>query len=54
MVSIASPSTFVEGEMVRQRLVAAGVKAQLVTTADGPRLMVFRDDEPQARRLLAS
>jgi hypothetical protein len=54
MVSIASPSTFVEGEMVRQRLVAAGVKAQLVTTADSPRLMVFRDDEPQARRLLAS
>ena len=53
MVSIASPGTFVEGEVVRQRLVAAGVKAQLVTTADGPRLMVFRDDEPAARRLLA-
>jgi hypothetical protein len=54
MVSIASPGTFIEGEVVRQRLVAGGVKAQLVTTADGPRLMVFRDDEPQARRLLAS
>lgn len=54
LVSVSSPGTFIEGEVVRQRLVAAGIKAQLVTTADGPRLMVFRTDEAAARRLLAS
>ena len=54
LVSIASPGTFIEGEMSRARLDAAGIKASLVSTAEGPRLMVFRDDEPAARRVLAS
>lgn len=53
LVSIASPATFIEGEVSRQRLEAAGIKASLVTTADGPRLMVFRSDEPSARKVLA-
>lgn len=54
LVAIASPGSFVEGEVSRQRLLAAGIKAQLVTTSDGPRLMVFESDEVSARRLLAS
>ena len=54
LVSIASPGTFIEGEVSRQRLAAAGIKASLVTTTEGPRLMVFPDDETRARRLLAS
>ena len=54
LISIASPGTFIEGELSRARLEAAGIKASLVSTAEGPRLMVFRDDEPAARRLLAS
>jgi hypothetical protein len=54
LVAIASPGTYIEGEVLRQRLEAAGIKAQLVTTNDGARLMVFRDDEPAARKLLAS
>jgi hypothetical protein len=54
LVAIASPGSFVEGEVSRQRLLAAGIKAQLVTTSDGPRLMVFEGDEVSARRLLAS
>ena len=53
MVAIASPGTFIDGEVSRQRLVTAGIKAQLVTTIDGPRLMVLRDDEVTARRVLA-
>jgi hypothetical protein len=53
MVAIASPGTFVEGEVDRQRLESAGIRASLVSTSDGPRLMVFRDDETAARRLLA-
>jgi hypothetical protein len=53
LVSIASPGSFVEGEMSRQRLEEAGIRATLVTTSDGPRLMVFPDDESVARALLA-
>ena len=53
MVSVASPGTFIDGEVSRQRLVAAGIKAQLVTTTDGARLMVSERDEAAARRLLA-
>jgi hypothetical protein len=53
LVSVASPGTFIEGEVSRRRLEAAGIKASLVTTVQGPRLMVFRDDEAAARRLLA-
>ena len=53
LVSIASPGTFIEGEVARARLEAAGIKASLVSTAEGPRLMVFREDEPAARRELA-
>lgn len=53
LVSIASPGTFIEGEMSRRRLEAAGIRASLVTTTDGPRLMVFRGDELAARQELA-
>ncbi|MGN6330023.1 MAG: hypothetical protein ACTHOD_00020 [Motilibacteraceae bacterium] len=54
LVSIASPSTHIEGEMLRRRLEDAGVRATLAQTVDGPRLMVFARDETTARRLLAS
>ncbi len=54
MVSIASPGTFIEGEVARQRLADAGIRAQLVTTTEGPRLMVLREQESAARRLLAA
>jgi hypothetical protein len=54
MVSVASPGTFVEGEIARQQLEAGGIRAQLVTTTEGPRLMVSREDELAARRLLAA
>lgn len=53
MVAIASPGTFIDGEVSRQRLGAAGIKASLVSTAQGPRLMVFADDEARARGVLA-
>ena len=53
LVAIASPATYVEGEMLRRRLEDAGVRATLTQTADGPRVMVFPADERTARRLLA-
>jgi hypothetical protein len=54
MVSVASPGTFIAGEVDRQRLEAAGIRARLVTTTDGPRLMVLEEDEAAARTVLAS
>jgi len=54
MLSVASPGTFIEGEVARRRLQEAGIKASLVTTSEGPRLMVFPTDEAAARRVLAS
>ncbi|MGN6087747.1 MAG: hypothetical protein ACTHNT_00495 [Actinomycetales bacterium] len=54
LVSIASPGTYIEGEMARRRLEDAGVKATLAETVHGPRLMVFPQDEGRARELLSS
>ena len=53
MVAVASPGTFIEGEVARQRLHDAGIRASLVTTSDGPRLMVLEPDETRARQVLA-
>lgn len=54
LVAIASPSTYIEGELARRRLEDAGLRATLAHTVEGPRLMVFAEDEAQARAVLAS
>jgi hypothetical protein len=54
LVAIAAPGNYIDGELSRARLEEAGIRATLVTTVDGPRVMVFREDEAVARRLLAS
>jgi len=53
LVPVASPATYVEGEILRRTLEAAGVRANLATTLDGPRVLVFPQDADRARRLLA-
>jgi hypothetical protein len=53
MVAVASPGTFIEGEVARQRLADAGIRASLVTTSDGPRVMVLEPDQARARQVLA-
>ena len=53
LVAIAAPGTYVEGELMRRRLLDAGIRAMLAQTLDGPRVMVFPEDEPVARALLA-
>jgi hypothetical protein len=53
LVAIASPGTYVEGELLRRRLAAAGLRATVAQTTGGPRLMVWAGDEPAARRILA-
>ena len=52
LVPVASPATLVEAELIRSRLVAAGVRATVVPTTTGPRVMVFPDEEKVARALL--
>ena len=53
LVTVAEPKNFVEGEMMRRTLEDAGLRATLVPTAEGPRVMVFPDSERVARALLA-
>ena len=54
LVPVASPSTYVEGEILRQRLESRGVRANLATTLDGPRVLVWPDDAERARQVLAT
>lgn len=54
LVAISAPGTYIEAEISCQRLAEAGIRASLITTADGPRVMVFREDEAVARQLLAA
>lgn len=53
LVPVASPGSYVEGEVLRRTLEASGIRANLATTLDGPRLMVWPQDEIRARDLLA-
>ncbi len=52
LVPVAAPPTFVEAEMVRRRLVDAGLRATLAPTTEGPRVLVFPEDADMARVLL--
>ncbi|MDA3021386.1 MAG: hypothetical protein O2943_01730 [Actinomycetota bacterium] len=53
LVAIATPSTYIEGEIWRRGLEAAGVRANLAQTSEGPRLMVWPVDVENAKRELA-
>ena len=54
LVAVASPATYVDGEILRRRLEDRGVRANLATTLDGPRVMVWPADEARAREVLTS
>ena len=54
LVAVASPSNHIEGEMLRQKLIAVGIKATLTQTKDGPRIFVFPKEESAARAHLRS
>lgn len=49
LVSVAQPSNHIEGEILRQKLIAVGIRATLTQTKDGPRLFVFPKEESAAR-----
>jgi hypothetical protein len=52
LVPVASPATFVEAELMRARLEDHGVRATLAPTTDGPRVLVFAEEEKAARAVL--
>lgn len=54
LVPVFAPSNFIEGELLRKRLEDSGIKASVITTLDGPRVMVFPQDQKAARAILKS
>ena len=53
LVPVAAPATYIEGEILRRRLQDGGVRANLATTLDGPRVLVWPGDEARAREVLS-
>lgn len=53
LVVVSRPGNDIDGEVQRRTLADAGIKATLVPTVDGPRLMVWPADEQRARALIA-
>jgi hypothetical protein len=49
---VASPSTFIEAEMLRRRLLDHHIRATLAPTTEGPRVLVWPDDVAIARAVL--
>lgn len=47
-----SPKNHIEGEIVRQKLLAVGIKATLTQTKDGPKILVFEKDLKIAKATL--
>jgi hypothetical protein len=52
LVSVAAPEDWTRGEALRRQLTEHGIPATLVRTSEGPRVMVWPDDEQRARRVL--
>ena len=52
LTAVAAPSTFVEAELLRRRLLEHGIRATLAPTTDGPRVMVFPSDVGIAQEVL--
>ena len=52
MVAIAEPSNHIEGQLLKEKLKESGIRANLVQTSNGPRLMVSQEDQSIARALL--
>lgn len=50
--AVASPGTYIEAEILRQRLEAEGIKATVAMTNDGPRVMVWPRDRARAESVL--
>lgn len=50
----ARPANHIEGEIIRQKLLANGIKATLTQTKSGPRILVFPEELRAAETILRS
>ena len=48
LVAVAKPTNHIEGEVLRQKLLAVGIRATLTQTKEGPRIFVFPQEESAA------
>lgn len=54
LIPVAQPLNHIDGEILRQKLIAVGIKATLTQTKDGPRIFVFPQEESAARAHIKS
>jgi hypothetical protein len=54
LVPVASPENYIVGEQIRLKLVENNIRASLVTTTDGVRIMVFETEKRAAEAILRS
>jgi hypothetical protein len=52
LVPVAAPGSVIEAELLRRKLVDAGIRATMARTVDGPRVLVFPEEARTARALL--
>lgn len=50
--AVASPGSYIEAEILRQRLEARNIKATVAMTNDGPRVMVWPEDRVVAKTIV--
>jgi hypothetical protein len=53
LIPIAFPDNYAAGEILRRKLHDSNIKATLTFTIDGPRILVWPEDENIARQILA-
>lgn len=49
---VARPTNYIEGEMLKRRLIDNGIKATLTKTKQGPRILVFPNEVKAAQAVL--
>jgi hypothetical protein len=53
LVPVASPATYIEGEIMRRHLESDGIRSNLAHTVDGPRVLVWPADVDRAKVALS-
>ena len=51
---VATPTNFIEGEIIKRKLIEHGIKATLTSTKQGPRILVFPEEVKAAEAVLRS
>jgi hypothetical protein len=51
---VATPTNYIEGELLKRKLLEHGIKATLTSTKQGPRILVFPDEVKAAQAVLRS